>query len=48
MREACGRLHEEGLFYRAERLINWFARCFTALSDLEVEHEEGEWLCERG
>ena len=33
-------LHEEGLIYRAERLINWCPRCQTALSDLEVEHEE--------
>ncbi len=34
-------LHEQGLMYRAERLINWCPRCITALSDLEVEHEEG-------
>jgi len=34
-------LHEQGLMYRAERLINWCPRCMTALSDLEVEHEEG-------
>ncbi|HUS63294.1 MAG TPA: valine--tRNA ligase, partial [Kofleriaceae bacterium] len=40
VREAFVRLHEEGLIYRAERLINWCSRCFTALSDLEVEHEE--------
>jgi valyl-tRNA synthetase len=41
VREAFVRLHEEGLIYRAERLINWCSRCYTALSDLEVEHEEG-------
>ncbi len=40
--EAFVRLHEEGLIYRAERLINWCSRCYTALSDLEVEHEEGK------
>jgi valyl-tRNA synthetase len=40
VREAFVRLYEEGLIYRAERLINWCSRCFTALSDLEVEHEE--------
>jgi valyl-tRNA synthetase len=34
------RLHEEGLIYRGERLINWCPRCLTALSDIEVEHEE--------
>ena len=41
VREAFVRLHEDGLLYRAERLINWCTRCRTALSDLEVEHEEG-------
>jgi valyl-tRNA synthetase len=40
VREAFVRLYEEGLIYRAERLINWCSRCFTALSDLEVEHAE--------
>jgi valyl-tRNA synthetase len=28
------------LIYRGERLINWCPRCLTALSDIEVEHEE--------
>jgi valyl-tRNA synthetase len=42
VREAFVQLYEEGLIYRAERLINWCSRCFTALSDLEVEHSEGE------
>jgi valyl-tRNA synthetase len=40
VREAFVRLYDEGLIYRAERLINWCSRCFTALSDLEVEHSE--------
>jgi valyl-tRNA synthetase len=40
VREAFVRLYEDGLIYRAERLINWCSRCFTALSDLEVEHTE--------
>ena len=35
-------LYEKGLIYRGERLINWCPRCRTALSDLEVEHEEIE------
>ena len=39
--EAFVRLHEEGLIYRATRLINWCPECRTALSDLEVENEEG-------
>ncbi len=38
--EVFVRLYEEGLVYRADRLINWCTRCRTALSDLEVEHEE--------
>lgn len=39
--EAFVRLYEEGLIYRAKRLINWCPECMTALSDLEVENEEG-------
>jgi len=35
-------LHEQGLIYRDNRLINWCPRCHTALSDIEVEHEEVE------
>ncbi len=38
--EAFVRLHEEGLLYRAQRLINWCPDCKTAISDLEVDHEE--------
>ena len=34
------RLYEEGLVYRDNRLINWCPRCHTALSDIEVEHED--------
>jgi valyl-tRNA synthetase len=38
------RLFDDGLIYRAERIINWCPRCLTALSDIEVEHtdEDGE------
>src|SRR5450432_1942101 len=38
------RLHDDGLIYRAERIINWCPRDLTALSDIEVEHleEDGE------
>jgi len=38
--EVFVQLFEEGLIYRGERLINWCPRCLTALSDIEVEHEE--------
>ncbi len=41
VREVFVRLHEEGLIYREKKLINWCPDCRTALSDLEVEHEEG-------
>ena len=40
VREVFVRLYEEGLIYRDNRLINWCPRCHTALSDIEVEHEE--------
>ncbi|MBI4400941.1 MAG: valine--tRNA ligase [Nitrospirae bacterium] len=40
VREVFVRLHEDGLIYRGKRLINWCPRCLTALSDIEVEHEE--------
>ena len=40
VREVFVRLYDEGLIYRGERLINWCPRCRTALSDIEVEHEE--------
>jgi len=41
VREAFVRLYDDGLLYRAERLINWCVKDGTALSDLEVDHEEG-------
>jgi valyl-tRNA synthetase len=34
------RLYEEGIIYRGRRVINWCPRCHTALSDIEVEHED--------
>jgi valyl-tRNA synthetase len=40
VREVFVRLYEDGLVYRANRLINWCPRCHTALSDLEVEHDD--------
>ncbi|HEX9574028.1 MAG TPA: valine--tRNA ligase, partial [Myxococcales bacterium] len=40
VREAFVRLYDEGLLYRSERLIHWCVKDRTALSDLEVEHEE--------
>ncbi|NOY14166.1 MAG: valine--tRNA ligase, partial [Deltaproteobacteria bacterium] len=40
VREVFVRLYDDGLIYRDNRLINWCPRCHTALSDLEVEHED--------
>jgi valyl-tRNA synthetase len=36
------RLFDDGLIYRAERIINWCVRCHTALSDIEVEHSDDD------
>jgi valyl-tRNA synthetase len=40
VREAFVRLWEEGLIYRGNYIVNWCPRCVTAISDLEVVHEE--------
>jgi valyl-tRNA synthetase len=40
VREVFVALYEQGLIYRGNRLINWCPRCNTALSDIEVEHED--------
>ncbi|MGH3949836.1 MAG: valine--tRNA ligase, partial [Pseudonocardiaceae bacterium] len=36
------KMFEDGLIYRAERIINWCPRCHTALSDIEVAHSEDD------
>ena len=43
------KMHDAGLIYRAERIINWCPRCLTALSDIEVEHQDdaGEFVSVR-
>jgi valyl-tRNA synthetase len=38
--EVFVRLHEEGLIYRGKYIVNWCPRCMTAISDLEVVHED--------
>ncbi|KAF2468062.1 uncharacterized protein BDR25DRAFT_290612 [Lindgomyces ingoldianus] len=38
--ETFVRMHEEGLIYRSNRLVNWCTRLNTALSNLEVDNKE--------
>jgi valyl-tRNA synthetase len=40
VKEAFIRLYEEGLIYRGAYIVNWDPSIQTAVSDLEVEHEE--------
>jgi valyl-tRNA synthetase len=40
VKEVFVRLYEGGLIYRGHYIINWCPRCQTALSDLEVEHQD--------
>lgn len=38
--ETFVQLHEEGIIYRANRLVNWCVKLNTALSNLEVDNKE--------
>src|SRR6266496_3059572 len=40
VREVFVRLYEQGLIYRGKYIVNWCPRCGTAISDLEVKHED--------
>jgi valyl-tRNA synthetase len=40
VREVFVRLYEEKLIYRGKYIVNWCPRCGTAISDLEVKHED--------
>ena len=40
VREVFVSLYEEDLIYKGDYIINWCPRCHTALSDLEVEHQD--------
>jgi valyl-tRNA synthetase len=40
VRKVFVQLYDEGLIYQGNYIINWCCRCHTALSDLEVEHED--------
>ena len=36
------KLYDDGLIYRAERIINWCPRCLTAISDIEVDYQDDD------
>lgn len=40
VREVFVSLYEKGLIYQGSRITNWCPSCHTALSDIEVEHED--------
>jgi valyl-tRNA synthetase len=40
VREVFVTLYERGLIYRGEYMVNWCPSCMTAISDLEVTHQE--------
>ncbi len=40
--EAFVHLHDKGLIYQGDYVINWCPRCGTALSDIEAEHKESD------
>lgn len=42
VKEAFGRLFEDGLIYRGNYIVNWCPHCQTALSNVEVEYKTGE------
>ncbi|MFD9045904.1 valine--tRNA ligase [Streptomyces zaomyceticus] len=36
------KMFDDGLIYRAERIINWCPRCLTAISDIEVDYQDDD------
>ncbi len=40
VRKVFVNLHQKGLIYRGQRLVNWSGPLETAISDLEVEHKQ--------
>ncbi|HEY6304375.1 MAG TPA: valine--tRNA ligase [Terriglobales bacterium] len=40
VKEGFVRLYEDGLIYRGKYIVNWCSDCGTAISDLEVKHED--------
>ena len=42
VREVFVNLYEKGLIYQGNYIVNWCPKCSTAISDIEVEHEDSE------
>ncbi len=42
VRSIFKKLYDDGLIYRAERIINWCPRCLTAISDIEVDYQDDD------
>jgi valyl-tRNA synthetase len=42
VREVFVNLYEKGLIYQGDYIVNWCPRCHTAISDIEVEHEDSD------
>ncbi|MGV9315345.1 valine--tRNA ligase [Streptomyces sp. NPDC003691] len=42
VRAVFKKMYDDGLIYRAERIINWCPRCLTAISDIEVEYQDDD------
>lgn len=40
VREVFVNLYEKGLIYQGDYIVNWCPRCHTAISDIEVDHED--------
>ncbi len=40
VKEVFVRLYDDGLIYRGKYIVNWCSDCGTAISDLEVKHED--------
>jgi len=36
------KMYDDELIYRAERIINWYPRCLTAISDIEVDYQDDD------
>ena len=42
VREAFVNMYDQGLIYKGDYIINWCPRCNTAISDIEVEHQDSD------